>query len=563
MFPSPGPATHQDPVPRRSRCAARCGRLGRGDQGAGPPRAGGHPDVRQGDADGHHRDGRDHRTAVTGPHQSGPCPSCAGRRCPAWLGAAPRTTRGATTTSDRRQRVAHEPRSLARAARVAEPAAAAGGAGASPAAAGRPPRPRRRHGDADRPPVRRRIDTPQPRPTSTTSPMPNRAATSRVVSRRPTASSRIASAGSRVVTMSGRPSPARSTAPRSPSRPGTPQRDRVVDAAQLLDPQPHRRRPAACRRAARSGTSAAVPSDSRVITTRPSSSASTSTRDPVEPVDDLERHRLAPVLHGVHDRPARSLEAGPPEHQRPVVLVLELVLGVDPAGDGHVAGGAGLRQGDGPRHRDDLGRGQDPADAGAAPERAEQDPADREQREAGHGQEDGDHRGMIAVAPRRPAVRAGGRSGGIKSPKEPTRRVGVEVIAAVSIARPLRAATHATGRRPRRSTGLSTPRPPDRPRLSTPPVHRQPAARPVRSDRARAPGRRSSSAPAGRPPARPSVTTSECATRQATSPSGSIANVSISAWTMTWPSRDDPRTARIGVADRWLQRSSPVRASNP
>ena len=43
-------------------------------------------------------------------------------------------------------------------------------------------------------------------------------------------------------------------------------------------------------------------------------------------------------------------------------------------------------------------------------------------------------------------------------------------------------------------------------------------------------------------------TTSECATRQATVPSGSMANVSSSAWTMTWASRDEPSRAMIGVA---------------
>ena len=47
---------------------------------------------------------------------------------------------------------------------------------------------------------------------------------------------------------------------------------------------------------------------------------------------------------------------------------------------------------------------------------------------------------------RRPATRSALPARGINSPKEPTRRVGVDVIAAVSIARPLRAAIHATGR---------------------------------------------------------------------------------------------------------------------
>lgn len=46
------------------------------------------------------------------------------------------------------------------------------------------------------------------------------------------------------------------------------------------------------------------------------------------------------------------------------------------------------------------------------------------------------------------------------------------------------------------------------------------------------------------------VTTSEWATRQATVPSASMAKVSISACTITWPSRDDPWRAMIGLADR-------------
>ena len=56
-------------------------------------------------------------------------------------------------------------------------------------------------------------------------------------------------------------------------------------------------------------------------------------RDRVEALVDRERHGLAVVL----ERPPRpsgpGLEPDPAEDERPVIGVLELVLGVDPAGD--------------------------------------------------------------------------------------------------------------------------------------------------------------------------------------------------------------------------------------
>ena len=57
------------------------------------------------------------------------------------------------------------------------------------------------------------------------------------------------------------------------------------------------------------------------------------------------------------------------------------------------------------------------------------------------------------------------------------------------------------------------------------------------------------------------VTTSEWATRQATVPSASMANVSSSDWTRTCARRGDPSNARIGVADRCSHRSSPLSTS--
>ena len=204
-----------------------------------------------------------------------------------------------------------------------------------------------------------------------------------------------------------------------------------------------------------------------------------------------------PLLDGRPSLAGAGLEPGAAEHEGPVVLVLELLLGVDPSGDGHVARRARLGERERASHRHDRGRGEDAADAGAAAERSQEDPADPEQREADQDQEDGDHAGMIAAGTaarsRRAARRDPAGISGESSPKEPTRRVGVDVIAAVSIARPLRAAIHAIGGEHRGSMGLSTH---DRPNGSRV-VHRrstataaqvrrgQPALRPVSGSSAR------------------------------------------------------------------------------
>ena len=103
----------------------------------------------------------------------------------------------------------------------------------------------------------------------------------------------------------------------------------------------------------------------------------------VEPVDDLERDRPAQVLDGRPRLAGAGLEAGPAEHERAVVLVLELLLRVDPAGDRDVAGLPRPCDLDRPRDRHDRGRREDASDAGVAPDRAQQDPPDPEQREAG------------------------------------------------------------------------------------------------------------------------------------------------------------------------------------
>ena len=119
---------------------------------------------------------------------------------------------------------------------------------------------------------------------------------------------------------------------------GHAEHDRVLDRRDLLDPQPDRRRRAAVPAGTRSATSAAVPTDSRGTTTRPASSAASSTTIAVEAVADLERHapRGRPRTDPAAVRVA-ELEARPAEDERPMGVVLELVLGVDPAADPDVA----------------------------------------------------------------------------------------------------------------------------------------------------------------------------------------------------------------------------------
>ena len=83
--------------------------------------------------------------------------------------------------------------------------------------------------------------------------------------------------------------------------------DGVLDRGDLLDAQPDRRRRAASPAGTRSGTSAAVPTDSRGTTTSPSSSASSSTAIASRPSRTSNGDALAAVL----DRPASRRRRGP------------------------------------------------------------------------------------------------------------------------------------------------------------------------------------------------------------------------------------------------------------
>ena len=93
----------------------------------------------------------------------------------------------------------------------------------------------------------------------------------------------------------------------------------------------------------RSATSAAVPTDSRGTTDQAGVERCVVDRDGVEPLADLEVDPLAAVLERHPAAIGPQLETGPAEDERAMGVVLELVLGVDPAADPDVASGPGRR----------------------------------------------------------------------------------------------------------------------------------------------------------------------------------------------------------------------------
>ena len=103
--------------------------------------------------------------------------------------------------------------------------------------------------------------------------------------------------------------------------------------------------------------------------------------------------------------------------------VLEFVVGIDPAVDPDVAGRTSLGDREGFRHTDPRCRRQRPPNAIARPERSEHDDAGGHGDQTRNDEDEGGHGGMIA----------GGPSRAPKGPKEPTRGVGVDAIAAVSL----------------------------------------------------------------------------------------------------------------------------------
>ena len=168
---------------------------------------------------------------------------------------------------------------------------------------------------------------------------------------------------------------------------------------------------AASRRARGPAISAAVPADSRVTTTSPSSSASPSTA--------IRSSALARPRTG---RPRARPRTAPRRRRRGArgglrrntsgrwSLVLPRLLGVEPAAHAHVAGLAGASASStASRHRHDAasrrGSGR-PARRG--PIDAQQPPAGAERDDAGEDEEQGDHRPMIAAGGARPPGRGSG-----------------------------------------------------------------------------------------------------------------------------------------------------------
>ena len=186
----------------------------------------------------------------------------------------------------------------------------------------------------------------------------------------------------------------------------------------------------------RSGASPAVPLDSRGSTTSPSPRDAWSMAIASRPSRTSKSTAWRCLVDGGPATPPTQLDPHAPEHERPMRLVLELVLGVDAALDRDEPGrpvGQRPRLGD----RDDRGHREDPADAEARSERAEDRDPDGE-RDQAHGDRDqGCHGGDY--------TRCSGLPRAWKGPKEPPRHVGVDAISAVSIVRPLRADRYATG----------------------------------------------------------------------------------------------------------------------
>ena len=147
--------------------------------------------------------------------------------------------------------------------------------------------------------------------------------------------------------------------------------------------------------------------------------------DRLEAVADLESDALAPVLERDPAGVAMQLETGPPEDERAVRVVLELVLGVDTAAHPDVSRGA-VRERESLAHTHLRRRGQKTTDTVARPVGAEDQHARRERDDAGDERDEGGHGGDDTRRTR-------------KGPKKPPRHMGLEAISAVSVARPLRA----------------------------------------------------------------------------------------------------------------------------
>ena len=287
------PSSQFLPIGRWSRSRQASRRRGQPDVGEGQ-----HDRAEPDRDDGQHRERRDR------PPGPGPGPSCAGRRRPPALGAGEAASavghgRPATTADDasdgrrrvprgavtRRRRSAPRP-ARPRPARARRPATPAASTGRRGLALGEDPH---RLG-----PVERGQD--------------QRSAEPRRHRRRPGGVEH------------------RARRRRSRARPRRPARSAAGPAS-----------PGGVPAGTRSATSAAVPSDSRTTTTSPSSSAASSTAIASRPSRISNGTRSRRSSRSVQPTRPAELQPGPPEDERPMGVVLEVGLGVDPALDRDVA----------------------------------------------------------------------------------------------------------------------------------------------------------------------------------------------------------------------------------
>ena len=85
--------------------------------------------------------------------------------------------------------------------------------------------------------------------------------------------------------------------------------------------------------------------------------------DPLEAVAHVESDALAAIVEGDPAGRMPKLESGPSEDERPMGVVLECILGVDPPADPDIPRPATGREGPGLGHADLRGRGQEAPDA--------------------------------------------------------------------------------------------------------------------------------------------------------------------------------------------------------
>ena len=113
--------------------------------------------------------------------------------------------------------------------------------------------------------------------------------------------------------------------------------------------------------------------------------------DRVEALVHDKRHGPAMILERSPGSAGSHLEANPPKHERSVGVVLEFVVGIDPAGDPDVGRSALGRNGVCLGDRDLRRGGEQPPDPVRGPERAQDQAAGDERAEARGGDQEGSH----------------------------------------------------------------------------------------------------------------------------------------------------------------------------